>query len=434
MPQVVRDPFAVIIYNLFPLLAGKVRDWRPHLARAADLGFDWVMVNPIQQPGYSGSLYSIKDYFAFNPLIVDGAGPAQGAADFKSMSALARQMGLRLMVDLVINHCAFDSDLTRQHPGWFRHEHGRLAHPSCKDERKRVTVWKDLVQFDQKNSPDAEGLYQYLLKVVGFLAELGFSGFRCDAAYQLPESFWRRLIAETRQRQPDAVFLAETLGCTPAQTSRTARAGFEYIFNSSKWWDFSSPWLLEQYDLTRLSAKSVSFPESHDTERLAQEQDGNLAALKQRYLFSALFSSGVLMPIGFEFAFRKRLDVVETRPADWEQTGVDLSDFIRKMNKVKSENPVFQQDAATRIVPTRNADVLVLWKGSAPAGQEALIILNKDVRRRQSFHSDDLYRNIQAPGPLTDVSPEYPLSYLPTPFEYDLRPGQGIVLVTGKSR
>jgi hypothetical protein len=33
---------------------------------------------------------------------------------------------------------------------------------------------------------------------------------------------------------------------------------------------------------------------------------------------------------------------------------------------------------------------------------------------------------------LTDVSPEYPLNYLPTFFEYGLRPGQGIVLVTGK--
>jgi len=31
---------------------------------------------------------------------------------------------------------------------------------------------------------------------------------------------------------------------------------------------------------------------------------------------------------------------------------------------------------------------------------------------------------------LLDVSPEHPLDYLPTPFEYTLRPGQGIVLVT----
>jgi starch synthase (maltosyl-transferring) len=424
----------MIIYNIFPLLAGDVRHWRPHLARAAEMGFDWIMVNPIQQPGYSGSLYSIKDYFAFNPLLVAGAGPAEGAAEFKRLADEARQMGLRLMVDLVVNHCAFDSDLVREHPSWFRHEQGRLAHPSCVDEKKRVTVWKDLVQFDQKNSPDAEGLYRYLLSVVEFLADLGFSGFRCDAAYQLPERFWRRLISDTKSRHPDAVFLAETLGCTPAQTARIAGAGFEYIFNSSKWWDFSSPWLLEQYDLTRAAAKSVSFPESHDTQRLAQEAEGNLDALKQRYFFSALFSAGVLMPIGYEFAFSKPLHVVETRPADWEQTGIDLREFIRKMNQVKSQNPVFQEDAATEIVRANNPDILVLWKGSSRTGQEALIILNKDVHAQQPFYTDDLYQYLRSPGPLSDVSPEYPLSYLPTPFEYGLRPGQGIVLVTEASR
>src|ERR1044071_2930431 len=72
----------MIIYNLFPLLAGNVRDWKPHLVRAADMGFDWIFINPIQFPGFSGSLYSIKDYFDFNPLIADGASPRESAAQF----------------------------------------------------------------------------------------------------------------------------------------------------------------------------------------------------------------------------------------------------------------------------------------------------------------------------------------------------------------
>lgn len=34
-------------------------------------------------------------------------------------------------------------------------------------------------------------------------------------------------------------------------------------------------------------------------------------------------------------------------------------------------------------------------------------------------------------APLRDVSPEYSLGYIPTrPFDYDLRPGQGVVLIT----
>ncbi|NOR06131.1 MAG: alpha-amylase, partial [Deltaproteobacteria bacterium] len=44
----------MIIYNLFPLLAGKFTDWERHLLRASEMGFNWVFVNPIQRPGESG--------------------------------------------------------------------------------------------------------------------------------------------------------------------------------------------------------------------------------------------------------------------------------------------------------------------------------------------------------------------------------------------
>ena len=423
----------MIIYNLFPLLTGRFADWETHLTRAADLGFDWVFINPIQYPGYSGSLYSIKDYFRLNPLFVEEANPQKGPAQFKRMAAQAEALGLKLMVDLVVSHCAFDSELLTEHPNWFRRENGKVVHPSCQ-EGKKIVVWKDLAQFDHKKSRDEEGLFKYLSQVVEFLVDLGIQGFRCDAAYQVPEKFWRRLIRETKSKHPEVVFLAETLGCSPLETAQTAKAGFEYIFNSSKWWDFSSPWLIEQYDLTRETANSVSFPESHDTPRLAEELHGNVDALKRNYLFSALYSAGVMIPIGFEFGFCRRLHVADTRPTDWETTNVDLTAFIKNVNRAKAENPVFLEDAPTEILPTDNPNILLLWKGSLNAKQEALIILNKDPHNKQHFYTSNLYQYVQAPGPLTDVSPEFSLDYLPTPFEYGLRPGQGIVLVTGKGK
>jgi len=61
----------MLIYNLFPLLAGPCGNWEPHFERAADMGFDWLFVNPVQKPGSSGSLYSIADYFQLNPLLTD---------------------------------------------------------------------------------------------------------------------------------------------------------------------------------------------------------------------------------------------------------------------------------------------------------------------------------------------------------------------------
>jgi starch synthase (maltosyl-transferring) len=339
-------------------------------------------------------------------------------------------MGLGMMIDLVINHCATDSPLTKNHRPWFQKEsNGDLAHPFCMEDGQKV-VWGDLVAFDHRHTSDPEGLYRLLLKIVEYLIGLGFTGFRCDAAYQLPSSLWQRLIADARKKHPDAVFIAETLGCTPDETRKTAKAGFNYVFNSSKYWDFNSPWLMEQYDLIREISPSISFPESHDTIRLAEETNLNLEAIKQRYLFAAYFSAGVMMPIGFEFGFRKKLHVVETTPRDWESTDVDLCDFIRATNRMKADHSIFLEECPTQVLPHPNSRILVLWKASTRTPEEALLILNKDAWQHQHFFDENLRNLTQAGAPLTDVSPDYRLDYIPKPFDYSLRPGQGFVFVT----
>jgi starch synthase (maltosyl-transferring) len=55
------------IYNLFPTLAGTIRDWMVHLPRIARLGFNAVYINPFHYPGFSGSIYAVKDYYRLNP-------------------------------------------------------------------------------------------------------------------------------------------------------------------------------------------------------------------------------------------------------------------------------------------------------------------------------------------------------------------------------
>ncbi len=418
------------IYNLFPLLAGPLHDWRPHLERAAAMGFDWIFVNPIQPTGRSGSLYSISDYFGVNPAFLAPGSRKRPETQVRDMVKEAERLGLRLMIDLVINHCAVDSPLIREHPDWFRREGGRIAHPFCVEVDGRKVVWNDLAQFDHRGSPLANSLREYTAKVVEHLIGLGFAGFRCDAAYQIPADFWRRLIADTRRRHPDILFIAETLGCSPEQTLQTAAAGFDAIFNSAKWWDFSSPWLLEQYELTRQIAPSIGFPESHDTERLYAESGHNANTLKQRYLFTALFSAGVMMPMGYEYGFQRRLHVVKTRPEDWETPAVDLTAFIGAVNRIKASRPIFREEGLIQHLEHPNPAILLLWQASTQGHGQALLVLNKDPRDHQHFHCDDLYRLVQAPPPLIDVSPEWAMDYLPTPFDFRLGPGMARVFVT----
>src|SRR5215831_3834203 len=133
------------------------------------MGFNWIFVNPIQQLGASGSLYSIADYFKFNSAFLDPDSKAPPDDQFTAMMQGSRAAGLKVMIDLVINHCAIDSPVTKEHPEWFvRDRKGRIANASCVHKGEKV-VWTDLAQFDHEHTPDPEGLYHYCLRIVEHL-------------------------------------------------------------------------------------------------------------------------------------------------------------------------------------------------------------------------------------------------------------------------
>jgi starch synthase (maltosyl-transferring) len=395
------------IYNLFPLLAGPLPRWGPHLERAARMGFTWLFVNPFHQAGYSGSLYSVKDYYAIDARLLEGGSPP--LEQLRGMLARAAALDLRLMMDLVVNHTAFDAPLIQQHPTWFkRDKRGEIVHPGAKDGEERV-LWRDLAEVDNEGSPDRETLWAYWRELALYYADLGFRGFRCDAAYQVPGDLWRDLMAAVKRRCPDALFFAETLGCTPAQTLATARAGFDFIFNSSKWWDFREPWCLEQYAETSPVVPSVSFPESHDTPRLAAELDGDRDAVLQRYAFAAVFSTGVMMPIGFEYGFSRPLHVVRTTPADWETPRWDLSQAIAAVNRTKAGHPVLNQEGPITPLALAQETSVGFLKQARDGGESVLILLNLD---RTAPARVRLPRGIFPAGPLALTDPVTGLSGL----------------------
>lgn len=420
----------MVIYNLFPLLAGPFVRWPKHFERIAAMGFNWVFVNPIQRTGKSQSLYSVADYSAFDARLLDAKSTLDPDSQLRSAVDAAQGLGLQMMTDLVANHCSVDSDLIKTHPEWFLWESkGRVARASCLEQGKKV-VWDDLAQFDHGHTSDPEGLYRYFFAVVDSLYQRGFRAFRCDAAYQIPPSFWSRLIGDIKSKHADALFLAETLGCPLDTALQTASAGFDYVFNNLKWWDFHGNWMSKQYLLMREIAPSVSFPESHDTVRLAEELHGNVEVCKHRYLVSALFSAVVMMPMGFELGFRRRLNVARTRPEDWENTGVDISAHVRRVNAIKANHAIFQEDSPMDIQVSGDGNILILWKGSVNTVEEALIFVNRDFQAEHGFHSDNLSHFVQTDQPFTDLSPGNRLQRITSPFHYDFKPGEALVLVT----
>ncbi|HTI88204.1 MAG TPA: maltotransferase domain-containing protein [Alphaproteobacteria bacterium] len=368
------------IYNLFPPLFGSVDAWRGQLPRIAGMGFDWIYLNPVHYPGFSGSLYALKDLSRLNDLFAVEGRDADTA--LTSFIDDAERRGLRVMSDLVVNHTSKDALLVDEHPEWYRREGGELYSPRVvdPDDPSRLTVWGDLAELDYDHRESRDGLIAYWSEFVMRQVRLGMHGFRCDAAYKIPGDVWSRLIAAAREISPGVVFFAETLGAPPHQMENLRNAGFDFFFNSSKWWDFRSDWLLDQYDRYRVIAPSIAFPESHDTERLAAEigTDNPMRIAqhaKFRYLFAACFSTGVMIPAGFEYGFKRKLDVVHTRPRDWEDPHIDITDFIAATNAMKRNIPVLNEEGPLHRLTAPHGDVVALMREAVERNDGCAVML-----------------------------------------------------------
>lgn len=396
------------IYNLFPTLAGSVSAWEEHLPAIAGMGFNWVFLNPFHEPGGSGSLYAIRDYYRLHPLL-QGSSRESPAALLQRFTQAAQEAGLAVMMDLVINHTAQDSPLVERHPDWYaRDANGRVCAPFAVDPNNpgQVTVWGDLAELDYRPRPARAEMLAYWQDLIAHYLELGFRGFRCDAAYKVPGEIWQTLITAARKQVPDACFFAETLGAPLEQVTQLRPAGFDYFFNSAKWWDLRGGWLLEQYEQFRHLAPSVAFPESHDTERLAAASGGNAQESRFWYLLTACFSSGVMMPMGFEHGFKRPLHVVETRPEHWETPSFDLTDFIGAVNRMKAACPVLNEEGPQRSLTAADDPLVGLLRSSMRGPERAAVLINPDPHERRSLSIERLAEMLQTrPEAIREITP-----------------------------
>lgn len=411
---VVAQPGSVHLYNLYPRLAGDLTQWPRHAAHAAALGFDWLYLNPWHYPGFSGSCYAVKDYGRVDPLLLPDGHPDKhyddalrgdgGRQALRDALAAIRAAGMRPVMDLVLNHTARDSALVARHPSWYvRNAHGEPQSPSAIDpaDARNVTVWGDLAEIDNAASSDRDRLWSFWIRLVEDAVDLGFEGFRCDAAYKVPAALWRELIQAATHGAEPARFFGETLGARLEEVEALREAGLDFTFDSSKWWNFDAPWCLDQKREQARWIQSVSFPESHDTPRLWRESGGRIEVQKQRYAFAATFAAGLMMPVGFEYGFERRIDVVETRATDWETPKADLRDFVRRVNALRRAHPILATDANEAVLPL---DLPVLLLEKRAAERSAYVLVNKDRDHDQSIELPAAARGLEVLRPCRDAA------------------------------
>ena len=418
-------------YNLYPKLVGSMNMWIEHFDRIQAMNFDWLYINPINYPGFSGSDYAIKNYYHYHPLYVTGefdfdtpeAHTDNGNNLLRKVCEEANNRGINIMMDLVINHTAFDSPLCHEHPEWYeRSDDGKLVHPGTQDGDEWVE-WKDLAQIDNAHSSDRDNLWNYWLEMMLFYMDLGVRGFRCDAAYHVPTELWQFLIPRIKEKYPDALFLGETLGCTPQQVIDIAETGFDLISNSFKWWNLKDQWFIDQNREYSRYASSITFPENHDTSRCAYDFEGNQHQAVLYYELGAYVCSSISTTIGFEYGFQRQIHVVHTDPSWWESVHYDISDEIARINEIKASYDILQEDNSIEMLHLNDGCFFGFTKESRNGQEKIMVLANLDAHNMYMVHELNVH-TIMGSDKVEDISRKWRMGEVPALLEYNLNPGE----------
>jgi glycosidase len=162
------------------------------LPRLAAMGIDiiWLMpihpIGEVNRKGTLGSPYAVRDYRAVNPELGT-------EAEFRAFVDEAHRLGLKVILDWVANHSAYDNPLTVSHPEWYtRTPEGALTSPAGTD-------WSDVADFDYSQP----GLRRYMTEsLVYWVREFGVDGYRADVAGYVPTDFWETARAELEKVKP----------------------------------------------------------------------------------------------------------------------------------------------------------------------------------------------------------------------------------------
>ncbi len=154
----------------------------------------WLMpIHPngqLKKKGTLGSAYAVRDYYAVDPSL----GTKE---DLRRLVQNAHQRQMKVILDMVANHTAWDS-VMMSHPDFYR-----------KDKQGNITYpydWTDVAALDYSNPK----LRRYMTEMlVYWIKEFDLDGYRCDAAAEIPTAFWEQARTELDRVKPDLVMLAE---------------------------------------------------------------------------------------------------------------------------------------------------------------------------------------------------------------------------------
>ncbi|MCO1659480.1 alpha-amylase family glycosyl hydrolase [Pseudonocardia humida] len=180
----------------------RIVDW---LDYARDLGASGLALGPVFASETHG--YDTVDHFRIDPRLGDDA-------DFDALVAAAGERGLRILLDGVFNHVgrgfpAFQRVLAEgpsaPTASWFRL--GWPNGPGAEPEYATFEGHPQLVAL----AHDEPAVVDHVVAVMNHWLDRGAAGWRLDAAYAVPPSFWAQVVPRVRAAHPDAYLVGEVI-------------------------------------------------------------------------------------------------------------------------------------------------------------------------------------------------------------------------------
>jgi hypothetical protein len=111
--------------------------------------------------------------------------------------------------------------------------------------------------------------------------------------------------------------------------------------------------------------------------KLSDETESEIEArYRQAYAFAAAFSTGVMMPMGFEYGWARRISVVPQDDETAESPRFDLGVFIAAVNRLKQAVPALNEEGPQRLLSRPSDPLIVLLRQSESGAERAFTLVN----------------------------------------------------------
>lgn len=303
------------------------------LPRLQKLGVNilWLMpIHPIGEQNRKGSLgsyYSVQDYQKVNPEF----GTME---DFKKLVAKAQELGMKVIIDWVANHSAYDNPLVTQHPDWYKKDStGKIIPP--------VADWTDVAAFDYRN-PD---LRKYMTEsMVFWVREAKIDGFRCDVAGMVPIDFWNKTVPKLKKIRP-MFMLAEDETAIMHDTAFDATYSWEVYHTMNR--IAAGKAGAKSLDTVLATEKVKGFPTDAIRMRFTTNHDENSwndtefkrlgEGVKAFTILTFTIPGMPLIYTGQESAMDKRLKFFDKDTIQWGK--YPMASFFQTLTGLKKSNP-----------------------------------------------------------------------------------------------